>query len=337
MAHFDFSLNDFTNGKNISNAIIGGTKSYTPTGEAKWLKTTYSMVDAKAQQSLTTASVSDILQGNLLLKPVALNYTQFNEVTSNISKVANTTKVQDKVGALGYRKYLAGFDTVGAVNSLINHNINTTTSPNSITPTSPSPTGASSIRPIAGGYYLINHPPASPQFHESRNNGLSGGVVLHTTEGGGGYQSAEATAAFISRRSDPGSYHCIVDSEPNTAVYMMPDNYTAFGVATPGFNSRCWNIAIAANSADLNPSSPETLTEIDNMGREIVAFWARNSIDPTQGVRFIGNGVKDGPGLAHHGDVQPGDRSDAWARREDRELFDALLLQAIARHAIQVG
>lgn len=182
------------------------------------------------------------------------------------------------------------------------------------------------------GYYLLDNPPASQQFWPSRNNGLSGGVVIHTTEGSGGFGQAENTAAFISRRSDPGSYHCIVDSEPNSSVMLMPDDYTAFGVAASGFNSRCWMIAIAAPSAALTADSLYTLSEIDNMAREIVAFWQRNGFDPASSAQFIGDGVKSGPGLAHHGDVQPWDRSDAWARREDRWVFDSLLLQAIARH-----
>jgi len=183
------------------------------------------------------------------------------------------------------------------------------------------------------GYYLLDNPPASRQFYPSRQNGISGGVVIHTTEGSGGYTSAENTAGFISRRSDPGSYHCIVDSEPNTAVQMMPDDYTAFGVAASGYNSKCWMIAIAARSSDLNPDSPETQTEIDNMGREIAAFWQRNGINVAEASQFIGEDVKDRPGLAHHGDVQPWDRSDAWSRREDRWAFDAALLQAIERHS----
>lgn len=183
------------------------------------------------------------------------------------------------------------------------------------------------------GYYLIDNPPASQQFWPSRNNGISGGVVIHTTEGSGGYTSAEATAGFISRRQDPGSYHCIVDSEPDAAVMMMPDDYVAFGVAASGYNSRCWMIAIAARSSDLNPDSPDTHIEIDNMGREIAAFWKRNGIDIAAASQFIGEGVKDRPGLAHHGDVQPWDRSDAWSRREDRWAFDSALLQAIERHS----
>lgn len=182
-------------------------------------------------------------------------------------------------------------------------------------------------------YYLINNPPASRQFWPSRQNGLSGGVVIHTTEGAGGGNSAENTAGFISRRSDPGSYHCIVDSEADTAVMLMPDDYTAFGVAASGYNSRCWMIAIAAPSAALDADSPYTQVEIDNMGREIVNFWKRNGFDPSTSAQFIGEEVKDRPGIAHHGDVQPWDRSDAWSRREDRWIFDSLLLQAIARHA----
>jgi peptidoglycan hydrolase-like protein with peptidoglycan-binding domain len=183
------------------------------------------------------------------------------------------------------------------------------------------------------GYYLLDNPPARRQFWPSRINGLSGGVVIHTTEGSGGFNSAENTAGFISRRQDSGSYHVIVDSEAEAAVLLMPDDHVAFGVAAPGYNSRCWMIAIAAPSAALNADSPYTIIEIDNMAREIVNFWVRNGFDPVTSAQFIGEGVKDRPGLAHHGDVQPADRSDAWSRREDRWVFDSLLLQHIAKHA----
>jgi peptidoglycan hydrolase-like protein with peptidoglycan-binding domain len=181
------------------------------------------------------------------------------------------------------------------------------------------------------GYYLIDKPPASRQFWPSRNNGLSGGVVIHTTEGAGGDTAAENTAGFISRRSDPGSYHCIVDTD--STVMMMPDDYVAFGVAASGYNSTCWMIAIAAQSAALDPNSPFTQAEVDRLGAEIVAFWKRNGINIAEASQFIGEGVKDRPGLAHHGDVQPWDRSDAWSRREDRWIFDSMLLQAIERHS----
>jgi peptidoglycan hydrolase-like protein with peptidoglycan-binding domain len=180
-------------------------------------------------------------------------------------------------------------------------------------------------------YYLLDNPPKSRQFYTTRNSALSGGVVIHTTEGSGGDTAAENTASFIGRRSDPGSYHMIVDTD--SSVAMMPDDYTAFGVGAPGFNSSCWMIAIGARSADLNSDDPRTHSEIDRMGAEIAAFFARNGIDASEGAQFVGEDVKNRPGLAHHGDVQSYDRSDAWSRREDRATFDAMLVAAILRHA----
>lgn len=184
------------------------------------------------------------------------------------------------------------------------------------------------------GYFLLDNPPASQQFYAGRPNGLSGGVVIHTTEGVGGDDSAENTARFIARRSDPGSYHMIVDT--NSSVHMLPDDHVAFGVAASGYNSRCWMIALAAQSSALNPDSPYTQAEVDRMGYEIVQFWQRNGIDPASAAQFIGEDVKNRPGLAHHGDVQPWDRSDAWSRREDRWIFDSMLIQAIERHSGEV-
>jgi len=181
------------------------------------------------------------------------------------------------------------------------------------------------------GFYLLDNPPASPQFYSSRNNGWQGGIVIHTTEGVGGYDSAENTAAYIARRSDPGSYHVIADLDGIT--WLMPTTYTAFGVAAPGFNSTCVQVALAAVSADLDLGNGYTPTEIDFMAQAIVHAWREADFDPMQGLQFIGDGVKYGQGLAHHGDVQPADRSDAWSRSANRAEFDAYLLQRIAAHA----
>lgn len=181
------------------------------------------------------------------------------------------------------------------------------------------------------GYYLLDNPPRSPQFHPSRKNGWQGGIVIHTTEGVGGYDSAENTAAFIARRSDPGSYHVITDL--NGAVWLMPITYTAYGVAASGFNSTCVMVALAARSADLDLGNGYTPTEIDFMAKAIVDAWKEAGFDPMAGLQFIGDGVKYGQGLAHHGDVQPADRSDAWSRSPRRAEFDAYLLQRIAANA----
>jgi hypothetical protein len=113
----------------------------------------------------------------------------------------------------------------------------------------------------------------------------------------------------------------------------MPITYTAFGVAASGFNSSCVMVALAAISADLDLGNGFTPTEIDFMAQAIVDAWRQADFDPMAGLQFIGEGVKNGQGLAHHGDVQPWDRSDAWSRSPQRAEFDDYLLARIAAHA----
>jgi hypothetical protein len=180
-------------------------------------------------------------------------------------------------------------------------------------------------------YYLIDNPPASRQFWPSRNTPMTGGVVLHTTEGVGGDDSAENTAAYISRRSNAGSYHCIVDW--NSTVFLMPDDYTAFGVAASGYNSRCWNIALACKSSELNVDDWATNVMIDRAAKEIVDFWRRNGFDPIASNEWIESEVLERAGLCQHGEAQPQDRSDAWVHHEQEWGLSIMLLVAIKRHA----
>ena len=181
------------------------------------------------------------------------------------------------------------------------------------------------------GYYLIDNPPASRQFWPSRNAPLTGGVVLHTTEGVGGDDSAENTARYISTRSNAGSYHCIVDW--NSTVYLMPDDYTAFGVAADGYNSRCWMIALACKSSELDINDWATNVMIDRAGQAIVEFWRRNGFDPVSSNDWIGTGVLDHAGLCQHGEAQPWDRSDAFVGHPQQFGLGLLLVEAISRHA----
>ena len=132
-------------------------------------------------------------------------------------------------------------------------------------------------------YYLLDHPPASQQFYPPpRANGLTGGIVLHTTESPkqriGADNGAINIAAFISRRSDPGSYHCIVDS--GSTVLLVPDNYTAFHVAANGYNSRTWGISFACRSTELALDDEWTQLAMKQAAAAIVAFWQRNRFDP---------------------------------------------------------
>lgn len=181
------------------------------------------------------------------------------------------------------------------------------------------------------GYYLLDHPPASPQFYPSRKNGLSGGVIVHTSEGPQGFDAAENTAAFISRRPDPGSYSCIVDLD--STIYLVPDDYTTFSVAASGYNSRTWSICLACRSDELRKDSAETWAMIGRAGRAIAEFWTRNGFDIASAARWLGTGTLDYPGLACHGDVQPWDRTDAWSTHPDRTTFDAGLISAIIQNS----
>jgi hypothetical protein len=160
---------------------------------------------------------------------------------------------------------------------------------------------------------------------------MTGGVVLHTTEGVGGDDSAENTARYISTRSNPGSYHCIVDW--NSTVFLMPDDYTAFGVATPNYNSRCWNIALACKGSELNVDDWATNVMIDRAAKEIVDFWRRNGFDPIASNEWIESDVLERAGLCQHGEAQPRDRSDAWVHHEQEWGLSIMLLVAIKRHA----
>ena len=180
-------------------------------------------------------------------------------------------------------------------------------------------------------FYLLNNPPASRQFWPSRNVPMTGGVVLHTTEGVGGDDSAENTARYISTRSNAGSYHCIVDW--NSTVYLMPDDYTAFGVATSGYNSRCWNIALACKSSELDVNDWATNVMIDRAAQAIVEFWRRNGFDPIASNDWIGAEVLERAGLCQHGEAQPRDRSDAFVGHPQQFGLGILMVEAISRHA----
>lgn len=177
------------------------------------------------------------------------------------------------------------------------------------------------------GYYLLDNPPASRQFWPSRTSTPTWAIGVHTSEGPTGPGTARNLAAFIARRSDPGSYACIVDSEET--VVLVPPDYTTFSVAASGYNSRTWHICLAGRSAELSPDDPNTLAMIRRAGEAIRALWAFLGIDPAANAQWIGTDALNRAGLFCHGDVQPWDRSDAWSRHPDRAALDQLLVEAI--------
>lgn len=179
-------------------------------------------------------------------------------------------------------------------------------------------------------YYLLDHPPASPQFYPSRANPATWAVSVHTSEGSTGPGAALALAQFITRRTDPGSYAVVVDSE--TIIEMVPPDYTTYSVAASGYNSRTWSICLAGRTAELSPNDPNTLAMIDRAGTAIYELWTTQGVNIPAALNWIGTDALEAAGLFCHGDVQPWDRTDAWSLHPDRSALDALLVQAIARH-----
>lgn len=175
-------------------------------------------------------------------------------------------------------------------------------------------------------YYLLDHPPASPQFYPSRNSTPSYAVGVHTSEGPTGPGSARNLARFISQRSDPGSYHAIVDSEET--IVMVPPDYTTFSVSASGYNSRTWHICLAGRSADLSPDDSNTQAMIVRAGEAIRALWTLLGI-PLSNAQWIGTDALNRAGLFCHGTVQPWDRSDAWSTHPDQARLNELLANAI--------
>lgn len=187
------------------------------------------------------------------------------------------------------------------------------------------------------GYYLLDHPPAIQQFHPSRANPMTGGVLVHTTESimdnVGPDTGAENVAAYIARRTEYGSYHVIVDSD--STVVLMPDSYTAFHCEVKNFNSRTWGISFACRSTDLNVDNPWTQAAVKRAANEIFAFWTRNGFDAETAANFIpAEQTLFAAGLTTHGDAQPYDRSDAWTRHPQREQLQAMLIRGILENVL---
>jgi hypothetical protein len=176
-------------------------------------------------------------------------------------------------------------------------------------------------------FYLLDNPPASPQFYPTRTSTPTFAVGVHTSEGPTGSGSARNLAAFIARRTDPGSYHVIVDADDT--ISMVPPDYTTFSVAASGYNSRTWHICLAGRSSELDPDDTNTQAMIVRAGAAIRDLWNSQGI-ALSAAKWIGTDALSRPGLFCHGDVQPWDRSDAWTRHPDRSRLDQMLSDAIS-------
>ena len=186
------------------------------------------------------------------------------------------------------------------------------------------------------GYYLFDHPQRVQQYYPSRaGSGWSGGVLIHTAENVmdsvGEDTGAENVAAYITRRTDYGSYHVLADSD--SVIQLLPPTATAYHCAASGYNSTTVGVSYACRTVDLNPDSDWFRKATDLIAAVLVEWWRAGGWDPRAAAFIPATDTRVRMGLSTHGEAQPVDRSDAWTRRPDRARLEQVFLDAIMRAA----
>jgi hypothetical protein len=167
-------------------------------------------------------------------------------------------------------------------------------------------------------YTLVRHPnPYLKQYRSPRRMPLSGLIVVHSAENVPDLHppdtGAENVAAYISRRSTPGSYHTVVDSD--SIVGVMPWEWEAWHDGT-GTNPHSIGIsgAFRAHQFDTLPEWWRTAT-VTNMALSAAA--AAQWLQTTHGIvvpprRISAAQARTGrqPGFVSHGELDPARRSD---------------------------
>ena len=164
--------------------------------------------------------------------------------------------------------------------------------------------------------YLEDHPPARRQYINPRRAALTGAIVVHTAENITDLvlpdAGAEAVAGFISRRSDPGSYHTVVDSD--SIVRVGRYEWEMFHDGTGG-NRWSLGLSFACQAAQW-PALPERWVDGALENGAIAAADMALYVELERGIeippRRIGpTEYRAGlPGFIGHGELDPGRRSD---------------------------
>jgi hypothetical protein len=164
--------------------------------------------------------------------------------------------------------------------------------------------------------YLTTHPPVRDQWYTRRNRPLTGCTVLHTAEGVldtiGPDTGAENTAEFIRRRTSPGSYHDLCDSD--SALQLVEYVHGAYHDGT-GSNNWALSISWALRTTDWRTMTPARRAAF--LARGAQAFvrqqaYRRSIGAPLTELRRISKAQSDAglSGFIGHGERDPGRRSD---------------------------
>jgi hypothetical protein len=167
--------------------------------------------------------------------------------------------------------------------------------------------------------YLRTHPPARSQFRSPRRATPTGLTVVHTAESVmdtvGPDTGAENVAAFIRRRSEPGSYHDLVDSD--SAIQLVRYGDEAFQDGT-GSNRYALSISFALKAADwprLSPARRDAFLEQAAAAFHRQQAWLRAHDYPLTPLRRIGRAASElgHAGFITHAERDPDRRKDPGA------------------------
>jgi hypothetical protein len=182
-------------------------------------------------------------------------------------------------------------------------------------------------------YYLLDNPPARSQGRNPRRSPISGVIVLHTDEAPPQPGGSRATAGFISRRSDPGSYHTIIDS--TTTTRLLPISWETWGAAAPaGTNYHAVHLAFRHQAHRWGADTAYDFAAVERMCDEIAHVMRLIHGDDAH--RFVRWGARDDvldrrPCITEHGLIQPGDRSDPWTRRPEVGVWRERILDGVGQ------
>lgn len=177
-------------------------------------------------------------------------------------------------------------------------------------------------------YYLQDNPNLNfAQFGWPRTK-VSGVIGVHTTESGvvpaGPDGGAENTAAFIQRRTDPGSYHCMGDAD--SRMKLVHPRYAAWADTTN--NAHAMSVSGAMNAARWRDLTPERAAAIvRNMAyaaadlvRDALAAGLLDAPVPARRITAAEAIAGTRPGFYGHGETNPLTRYDP-GQNFDWDLF----------------
>lgn len=183
---------------------------------------------------------------------------------------------------------------------------------------------------------------ASPQYRSPRRNKVTGAIAVHTAESVldsiGPDTGAENVADWMTRRTDPGSYHDLVDSD--SIVNLVDYGDEAFHDGTGG-NRWSLGLSFACRTTDWAGMSDKQRRGFITNGAKAAARMAAYVKAETGVVvpakRITAAQYRAGqPGFVSHAELDPGRRSDP-GNKAGQFPWDDFLAEFATQYAALTG